>query len=242
MEPKQQEGHKRIVQSSPLSSWHQCPSLQVHKEGPSPDPTKFSCVCGEVRGTVSPPSPFRLVCYCTDCQQWGHWVARQTPAKGGAPPCPCLLDAHGGWEVVMIFQCDVTLEAGAAHLQSTTLPPDKATGLLRYWATCCGTPVFATWEAGVAAPTVCMPSHVFRQGDGAVDVDLDAAFGPVAARVMAGKAVGGPLPADLRPSPSPGFGVGFVARLVARNLWARGRGLNHPRALDGVGPPVVREV
>lgn len=90
------------------------------------------CRCGRLQGVLSRAAPTtRLSCYCRDCQTYAH--ALGDPGR--------VLDARGGTEVVASLQPYVAFTAGTGSLACLSLGPN---GLLRWYASCCHTPVANT--------------------------------------------------------------------------------------------------
>ena len=85
------------------------------------------CRCGQLRGQVdSRRVAARAVCYCKDCQAYGHFLGAS------------VLDAAGGTEVAAALPAAVRIEAGLEHLACMSLSPK---GLYRWYASCCRTPI-----------------------------------------------------------------------------------------------------
>lgn len=156
------------------------------------------CRCGALRGEVHHPERgTRAVCYCRDCQAYARFLG---PPSG-------MMDAQGGTDIVVVRPQHVFLTAGLANLGCMSLS-DK--GTLRWYATCCQTPIGNT-------PRDHKVAHVGLVHDclEAGDVSLDAAFGPVRMRVNTHGAHG-----DV-PANSPwAFGIA-VSRYLASVAWAR---------------------
>lgn len=119
------------------------------------------CRCGALRGSVAlarPPS--HVVCYCRDCQTYAHALGR-----------PDVLDAKGGTEIVQTSPSLVTFAEGRDRLALLRLTP---TGLFRWYARCCDTPIGntgATWnQSFVGLVRACL------DGD---DARVAESFGPV---------------------------------------------------------------
>lgn len=92
----------------------------------------FQCACGRVRGSVeSPPRAVRGICYCRDCQAYARLTGQENDT----------LDADGGTEVVATQAPCVIFRAGKELLRCHSL---DAGGLLRWYASCCGTPIANT--------------------------------------------------------------------------------------------------
>lgn len=89
----------------------------------------FQCKCGQLQGTLRRAAhAARLSCYCRDCQTSAH-------ALGNASQ---ILDQQGGTEVVATLQQHLRFTAGTASLACMSLSPH---GLLRWYASCCDTPI-----------------------------------------------------------------------------------------------------
>ncbi|MEL6182165.1 MAG: DUF6151 family protein, partial [Myxococcota bacterium] len=86
------------------------------------------CRCGQLRGGFQPSSRSqRVVCYCRTCQAFAHFLGR-----------PELLDAQGGSHIVQSEPHTLRFHQGSEHLACMRLS-DK--GLLRWYASCCQTPL-----------------------------------------------------------------------------------------------------
>ena len=135
----------------------------------------IQCSCGAVKGTLSNTRDVnRCVCYCRDCQAFAHFLKRETD----------ILDSRGGSDIVQTLPRYVSFSAGTEHLACMRLT-DK--GLLRWYASCCNTPI------GNTAPNFGMSFvglvHSCLEAGG---TSLDAAFGPVRAHVNTASARGNP--------------------------------------------------
>ena len=119
----------------------------------------WKCDCGEVRFRLAPITGTRCVCYCASCQAFLAHLGRSDIADGA-----------GGSDLFQAAPNCVTLEKGEAHLANLRLT-DK--GPLRWYATCCNTPVCNT-GAKRAVPLVSFLVRSF---------DDETAAGPVIARV-----------------------------------------------------------
>ncbi|MBI5275931.1 MAG: hypothetical protein HY854_05670 [Burkholderiales bacterium] len=87
------------------------------------------CACGKVRGVVEHPRrATRAVCYCRDCQAFAHFLG----------PPPGMLDAAGGTEVIAVRPHLFRFTAGTEHVACMSLTPK---GLLRWYASCCNSPI-----------------------------------------------------------------------------------------------------
>jgi uncharacterized protein DUF6151 len=92
----------------------------------------IQCKCGRLRGVLSRIARItRVSCYCRDCQAYARAL--------GKPEA--VLDSLGGTEVAATLQQYVTFTQGADMLACLSLS-DR--GLLRWYASCCNTPIANT--------------------------------------------------------------------------------------------------
>lgn len=88
------------------------------------------CACGTLRGHVDPSAGARrAVCYCRDCRAYAHHLG----VAG-------VLDAKGGTEVVAMHPRHLHF-ASTDTLACLSL---RQGGLLRWYASCCNTPIANT--------------------------------------------------------------------------------------------------
>lgn len=120
----------------------------------------WTCRCGAVAAEVDPAGGTRAVCYCRYCQDF----ARRTGA-GDA------LDPQGGSDLFQVAPEAVRFTRGAGNLAWLRLS-DK--GPLRWYTTCCGTPLANTLDRR-SVPFVTMMAHRFADPN---------ALGPVSVRVF----------------------------------------------------------
>lgn len=118
---------------------------------------QLHCRCGAIQGTVDPRHLLcRAVCYCTDCQVFARFLG--SPGEN--------MNSQGGTEIVAILPAAVHFTAGVDKLACMSLS-DK--GLLRWYASCCRTPIGNTprdWKTSyVGLVKACLPN-------------LDESFGP----------------------------------------------------------------
>jgi hypothetical protein len=182
------------------------------------------CTCGALHAVardVSPKHGNRVVCYCDDCQAFAHFLGRAGE----------ILDVHGGTEVFQISQARFRITSGVDRLACMRLSPN---GLLRWYASCCNTPI------GNTLPAPGMPFigliHSFIEGPRGT-ASRDAALGPIRGRVHRRFAKGDPstLPRDGAPLPL------IVFRLMRLMLLWRLRG-DHKRSPlfePGTARPIV---
>lgn len=122
----------------------------------------LQCRCGTVKGHVERPGMAnRAVCYCRDCQAFAHFLER----------ADTQLDAHGGTAIVATLPAQVHFSQGLEALACMSLSDH---GLLRWYASCCNTPLgntprdFKTPYVGLIESCLASSSP-----------SLQASFGPV---------------------------------------------------------------
>lgn len=156
------------------------------------------CQCGTLRGHVShTESVCRGVCYCKDCQAYAHFLG-----KAGE-----ILDEMGGSDVVATLPQHVTFTQGLEKLTCMSLS-DR--GMLRWYASCCNTPIGNTGRDFKV-------SHVGLLHNCLQDssTSLDSAFGPVRMRVGMKSAKGSPKAMAASTTVSI---LRFMARLIRARL------------------------
>ena len=90
----------------------------------------LQCQCGTLKGYVSRPDMAnRGVCYCKDCQAFAHFLER---------PGDAVLNELGGTEIVAALPKHVQFTQGLEALVCLSLSDQ---GLLRWYASCCNTPI-----------------------------------------------------------------------------------------------------
>ena len=90
----------------------------------------LQCQCGTLKGYVSPPDMAnRGVCYCKDCQAFANFLGR---------PGDAVLNELGGTEIVATLPKHVHFTQGLEALVCMSLSDH---GLLRWYASCCNTPI-----------------------------------------------------------------------------------------------------
>ena len=173
----------------------------------------LACCCGRVRAAVRAPAPLHLVCHCDDCRAYVRWAAQR-----GQSPCDrSLLQPCGGVRTVQVCKADIAVQSGADALAVTRLAPDLVPSdrpfvLLRVHASCCGAPLFNTWQE--------LPTCSFFASAAAADGGSGAAAlaQPPQWRLNTAWARPGSLPP---PAGSKSFGPLFLLRFIARNLYFR---------------------
>lgn len=68
------------------------------------------------------------MCYCKDCQAFAYWLN----------PAPAALDEAGGSDIIATLPSLVKIEQGIEALACVSF---SDTGLLRWYASCCRTPI-----------------------------------------------------------------------------------------------------
>lgn len=177
---------------------------------------ELRCQCGTLQGEVEPrQSLARAVCYCRDCQAFARFLGREAD----------VLDAHGGTEIVATLPASVRFTAGADRLACLSLSPR---GILRWYASCCRSPI-ANTPRDPKTPYVGLVASCVG---GRVEA-RDTAFGPLRIALNVGSAQG-----EVKPTPVASF-LG-VLRIVRGLLGARlsGRYRDNPFFDDASGLPV----
>jgi hypothetical protein len=175
------------------------------------------CRCGTLRGFIDNPSRTNhCVCYCRDCQAFARFLGRAGE----------ILDAQGGTAVIHTFPANVTFTQGLEALARMRL---SERGLLRWYATCCNTPVGNTLANYRVSFVSLIHSCLETTGK-----SLDDAFGPVRMRVNTKSAKGA-----VKSSPMGTISVlsRFVAMLVSARL--TGSYKHTPFFSGDTGSPVV---
>ena len=108
----------------------------------------FACRCGALRGHLADAAPgdmTRIVCHCRDCRAAYVHLGRDDPE---------------GVDILQTAQDRVRIDAGGENLKVFRHTPR---GALRWFAACCGTPLFYTplkarlVHAGLNADTLSEP-------------------------------------------------------------------------------------
>jgi hypothetical protein len=166
---------------------------------------KLQCRCGALRGVavgVAPRNSNHCVCYCDDCQAFIHFL-----------DCADVLDAYGGTHVLHLSPARVSFAAGTERIALMRL---SAKGMLRWYASCCRTPIGNTLTSA-AMPFMALTSAFVHEPA--------TALGPVRGRSFPEMAKGGraAVPRDGLPMPF------MVARVMLLMLSWRLRG-DHRRS------------
>jgi hypothetical protein len=91
---------------------------------------KLSCKCGNVSGIahdITPESGNHIVCYCEDCQSFANYLGSES-----------TLDEHNGTDIFQTSYANIEITSGSELLRCITLKPK---GLIRWYTSCCKTPV-----------------------------------------------------------------------------------------------------
>ena len=86
------------------------------------------CQCGLVQGEVDVHHSARAVCYCKDCQAYARFLGHEAE----------ILDRFGGTEIIATVPRRVRFNAGFDKVVCMSL---SEKGLLRWYASCCRTPI-----------------------------------------------------------------------------------------------------
>ena len=173
---------------------------------------QLRCRCGALQGNVDPQRVFaRAVCYCKDCQAFARFL--------GSPDQ--ILDGQGGTEIAAFLPAAIQFTAGMEKLACMSLS-DK--GLLRWYASCCRTPIGNTPRDRkmpyVGLIRACLPG-------------IDESFGPLKIAINASSATG-----EVKGTPLATFlgVIRIMRKVIAARL--RGRGKENPFFAPGSGAPV----
>jgi hypothetical protein len=182
---------------------------------------RLSCTCGTVRGVVrdvSPDAVNHIACYCDDCQTFPHALARGD-----------VLDPKGGTEIVQLPPAWISITDGLDRMACLQLRPG---GMVRWYASCCGSPVANTRMGG--GPPFLGLHRSFVAGPDPTTVET--AVGPVRSRVLTHYAKSKVEGADRVP-------VGVILRVLRlmSGWWWRGLGTSVLRDESG-GPRVPPKV
>jgi hypothetical protein len=95
-------------------------------------PHPIRCRCGRLQGQLAQgASVARVACYCIDCQSYAHAL--------GKPEI--VLDELGGTAVITSLQQHLSFSGDTSSLACLSL---SESGILRWYAACCSTPVANT--------------------------------------------------------------------------------------------------
>lgn len=135
----------------------------------------IQCKCGTVKGQLDSIGPHnRVICYCTDCRAFARFLGQTAD----------VLDEQGGTEIVQVAQQHLHFLQGEDQLAAVRL---SDTGMLRWYATCCATPIGNT----MANPRAAFIGLIHSCLDQA---QMDKDFGTHVAVVNTDTALGEPKP------------------------------------------------
>lgn len=181
----------------------------------------LKCQCGQIIGSatdVTPSSGNRVVCCCSSCQAFATHLGAQSNT----------LDAFGGTEIIQMSQSQVNIVSGQDKLQCMRL---KEKGLLRWYASCCNTPIGNTISAGMPFVGVI---HSFID-----EPNRESVLGPVLAHVQTQYATGEP---DY-PKHSAKYPLGITVRIMRKMLVWKIQGKQKPSVFFGDDSrPVVKPI
>lgn len=133
----------------------------------------LQCRCGTLRGYVSHlEMACRGICYCKDCQAYAHFLGKADE----------ILDEMGGSDVIATLPRHVAFTQGVETLTCMSL---SSRGMLRWYASCCNTPVGNT-SRDFKVSHVGLLHNCLRDPS----ASLDGAFGPVRMRLCTNSAKG----------------------------------------------------
>jgi hypothetical protein len=140
---------------------------------------RLQCRCGTIRGQlVLPATAIRAICYCKDCQAFARYLGRAGD----------VLDEHGGTDIVATEPSRLRFEQGLDALACMSL---SETGILRWYASCCRTPLGNT-------PRDRKTHYVGLVHSCLASQSLDTSFGPARLHLHAKSAHGNVRDTPLR--------------------------------------------
>ncbi|TDP78157.1 hypothetical protein EV672_1301 [Aquabacterium commune] len=132
------------------------------------------CQCGAVRGQVDLAQAYgRAVCYCKHCQAFARLLNQER----------AVLNRRGGTEIIATLPASIRFTAGLDQVACMSLT-DK--GPLRWYASCCQTPIGNTPKDARVAYV-----GVIRACLGSSPASIDQALGPVKIALNTKSARGG---------------------------------------------------
>ena len=104
---------------------------------------RLKCQCGAVQGEIRAKheDSIRIYCFCQDCRDYAKFCQSQSKNAPNTIGMPC-----GDNRVVQVCKNAVTLHQGQEQLQlALKAPPNgKDVFMHRFYAKCCGSPLFNT--------------------------------------------------------------------------------------------------
>ena len=126
----------------------------------------IQCQCGRLKGELlNLKKTHRIKCYCKDCQAFAHFLGKGSD----------VLDSQGGTDIVQTQPKYIAFSEGLENLACMKL---SETGLLRWYASCCNTPIGNT-----------LPDHkmsfigLVHNSLESSETSLDNAFGKISCHV-----------------------------------------------------------
>jgi hypothetical protein len=175
------------------------------------------CNCDKLKGILQPTKDInRCVCYCGDCQAFARFLKREHD----------ILDEIGGTIILQTVPKYVSFVEGTENLACIRLTEN---GLLRWYATCCNTPI------GNTPPNFKLSFigliHNCLSGEPA---SLDTTFGPIRMYVSTHEAIGEPKPKSMG-------SLSGMLRVIGMVLRARldGSYKQNPFFVSASGVPIV---
>jgi hypothetical protein len=175
------------------------------------------CYCGKLKGRLQLTKDInRCICYCADCQTFARFLNREHD----------ILDEIGGTSILQTLPKHISFVEGTEHLACIRLTEN---GLLRWYATCCNTPI------GNTPPNFKLPFiGLIHNCLSTEPASLDATFGPIRMYVNTQAAIGEPKPKSMG---------GLVGTLRVMGMVWRSR-LNgsykqNPFFVSATGVPIV---
>lgn len=130
----------------------------------------LQCRCGTIKGhVVRPGTANRAICYCRDCQAFAHFLKR----------ADTVLDENGGTAIVATLPKQVDFSQGLEALSCMSLSDH---GMLRWYASCCNTPIgntprdFKTPYVGLIESCLKSDSPSLQESFGAVRMVLNTKY------------------------------------------------------------------
>ena len=133
------------------------------------DETPVRCTCGALRGVIrglAPAQANRVACHCKFCVTYMEVLGRGE-----------LLDEHGGCDIFQVSPRTLELREGLEHLACLRL---TETGAVRFYASCCNTPLANTMESA-ARPFMGMSPAMIPWDE--LGLEPEVLLGPTRARV-----------------------------------------------------------
>ena len=122
----------------------------------------LQCRCGTIKGyVVRPGMAKRMVCYCKDCQAFAYFLKS----------AETVLNEHGGTAIVATVPKQVVFSQGLEALACMSLSDH---GMLRWYASCCNTPIGNT-PRDFKTPYVGLIESCLKSNS----PSLEESFGPV---------------------------------------------------------------